>query len=76
MTNRHISDLFQDRQKRAVEMVVASHLKTVGLPSWTANADGLNKLPLTMYNRNYGGFDRWRIHSELLNALLNRKIVT
>ena len=29
-------------------------------------------LPTTMYNRNYGGFDYVRIHSELLKAVLNR----
>ena len=29
---------------------------------------------LTMYNRNYGGFDYVRIHSELLTSVLNRKI--
>ncbi len=28
----------------------------------------------TMYNRNYGGFDYVRIHSELLTSLLNRKL--
>ena len=28
-----------------------------------------------MYNRNYGGFDYVRIHSELLNAVLNPKII-
>gem|GEM_PF-795406 len=27
----------------------------------------------TMYNRNYGGFDYVRIHSELLTPVLNRK---
>ncbi len=27
-----------------------------------------------MYNRNYGGFDYVRIHSELLTPVLNRKI--
>jgi hypothetical protein len=27
----------------------------------------------TMYNRNYGGFDYVRIHSELLTSVLNRK---
>ncbi len=32
-----------------------------------------NDLP-TMYNRNYGGFDYVRIHSELLTAVLNRKL--
>jgi len=26
----------------------------------------------TMYNRNYGGFDYVRIHSELLKPVLNR----
>ena len=29
-----------------------------------------------MYNRNYGGFDYVRIHSELLTSVLNRKTVT
>jgi len=29
-----------------------------------------------MYNRNYGGFDYVRIHSELQKSVLNRKIVT
>ena len=29
-----------------------------------------------MYNRNYGGFDYVRIHSELLKPVLNRKINT
>jgi len=28
----------------------------------------------TMYNRNYGGFDYVRIHSELLRPVLNRKL--
>ncbi len=28
-----------------------------------------------MYNRNYGGFDYVRIHSELLKSVINRKIV-
>ncbi len=28
-----------------------------------------------MYNRNYGGFDYVRIHSELQASVLNRKIV-
>ena len=28
-----------------------------------------------MYNRNYGGFDSVRIHSELLTSVLNRKII-
>jgi len=28
----------------------------------------------TMYNRNYGGFDYVRIHSELLKSVLNRKL--
>ncbi|ASO05414.1 hypothetical protein AREALGSMS7_01952 [Arenibacter algicola] len=27
-----------------------------------------------MYNRNYGGFDYVRIHSELLKSVLNRKL--
>ncbi len=27
----------------------------------------------TMYNRNYGGFDYVRIHSELLKPVSNRK---
>ncbi|SHK36139.1 hypothetical protein SAMN05216293_0884 [Flagellimonas taeanensis] len=27
-----------------------------------------------MYNRNYGGFDYVRIHSELLTSVLNRKL--
>ena len=31
-----------------------------------------NDLP-TMYNRNYGGFDYVRIHSELQASVLNRK---
>ena len=35
----------------------------------------LNKVLLaTMYNRNYGGFDYVRIHSELLKSVLNRKL--
>ena len=29
-----------------------------------------------MYNRNYGGFDCVRIHSELLTSVLNRKLLT
>jgi len=29
-----------------------------------------------MYNHNYGGFEYVRIHSELLNAVLDRKTVT
>ncbi len=29
-----------------------------------------------MYNRNYGGFDYVRIHSELLKFVPNRKTVT
>ena len=29
-----------------------------------------------MYNRNYGGFDYVRIHSELLTPVLNRKSLT
>ena len=29
-----------------------------------------------MYNRNYGGFDYVRIHSELLTSVLNRKLLT
>ena len=29
-----------------------------------------------MYNRNYGGFDYVRIHSELLKSVLNRKLLT
>ena len=29
-----------------------------------------------MYNRNYGGFDYVRIHSELLKSVPNRKKVT
>jgi len=34
----------------------------------------VNKILLaTMYNRNYGGFDYVRIHSELLTSVLNRK---
>jgi len=32
-----------------------------------------NEMP-TMYNRNYGGFDYVRIHSELLTSVLNRKL--
>ena len=28
-----------------------------------------------MYNRNYGGFDYVRIHSELLKPVLNPKII-
>ena len=28
----------------------------------------------TMYNRNYGGFDYVRIHSELLKSVPNRKL--
>ena len=32
------------------------------------------KLRTTMYNRNYGGFDYVRIHSELLKSVLNRKL--
>ncbi|PTX62303.1 hypothetical protein DFQ11_1393 [Winogradskyella epiphytica] len=28
----------------------------------------------TMYNRNYGGFDYVRIHSELLTSVPNRKL--
>src|SRR5690606_25875838 len=32
------------------------------------------KLMPTMHNRNYGGFDYVRIHSELLTSVLNRKI--
>ena len=36
----------------------------------------LKKLPTTMYNRNYGGFDYVRIHSELRASVLNRKTVT
>ncbi len=28
-----------------------------------------------MYNRNYGGFDYVRIHSELLTPVLNRKLM-
>ena len=31
---------------------------------------------VTMYNRNYGGFDYVRIHSELRASVLNRKLVT
>ena len=31
------------------------------------------KLRTTMYNRNYGGFDYVRIHSELQALVLNRK---
>ena len=27
-----------------------------------------------MYNRNYGGFDYVRIHSELLRLVFNRKV--
>ncbi len=27
-----------------------------------------------MYNRNYGGFDYVRIHSELLKSVTNRKL--
>ena len=34
-----------------------------------------NDLP-TMYNRNYGGFDYVRIHSELQASVLNQKTVT
>ena len=30
----------------------------------------------TMYNRNYGGFDYVRIHSELLTSVLNRKTLS
>ena len=29
----------------------------------------------TMYNRNYGGFDYIRIHSELLRLVFNPKII-
>ena len=29
-----------------------------------------------MYNRNYGGFDYVRIHSELQKSVLNQKTVT
>ena len=29
-----------------------------------------------MYNRNYGGFDYVRIHSELLTLVPNRKLLT
>jgi hypothetical protein len=35
---------------------------------------GNKKRVVTMYNRNYGGFDYVRIHSELLTSVLNRKI--
>ena len=28
----------------------------------------------TMYNRNYGGFDYVRIHSELRASVINRKL--
>ena len=28
----------------------------------------------TMYNRNYGGLDYVRIHSELLDTVLNQKL--
>ena len=34
------------------------------------------KRTTTMYNRNYGGFDFVRIHSELLKLVLNRKLLT
>ena len=33
------------------------------------------KLGTTMYNRNYGGFDYVRIHSELLRLVSNPKII-
>jgi hypothetical protein len=33
------------------------------------------KLMPTMHNRNYGGFDYVRIHSELLTPVLNRKLM-
>jgi len=33
------------------------------------------KLGTTMYNRNYGGFDYVRIHSELQASVLNQKLV-
>ncbi len=33
-------------------------------------------LRTTIYNRNYGGFDYVRIHSELLKSVLNLKIIT
>ncbi|RBP25586.1 hypothetical protein DFR65_1261 [Oceanihabitans sediminis] len=36
----------------------------------------LKKRHTTMYNRNYGGFDCVRIHSELLTSVLNRKSLT
>ncbi len=36
----------------------------------------IKKLLATMYNRNYGGFDYVRIHSELLTPVLNRKLLT
>ena len=36
----------------------------------------LMKIKLKMYNRNYGGFDYVRIHSELLTLVLNRKTLT
>ena len=39
------------------------------------NLDENNEMP-TMYNRNYGGFDYVRIHSELLTLVLNRKTLS
>ncbi|WP_342157215.1 hypothetical protein [Joostella sp. CR20] len=36
-------------------------------------SDYKNRL-VTLYNRNYGGFDYVRIHSELLTVVLNRKL--
>jgi hypothetical protein len=36
----------------------------------------IKKREITMYNRNYGGFDYVRIHSELQTSVLNLKIVT
>ncbi|SNQ42517.1 conserved hypothetical protein [Cellulophaga lytica] len=39
--------------------------------------NGMNKKRYTtMHNRNYGGFDYVRIHSELLTSVLNRKLLT
>ena len=38
--------------------------------------NGIKKRATTMYNRNYGGFDYVRIHSELLTPVLNRKSLT
>jgi hypothetical protein len=34
----------------------------------------MKKRTTTMYNRNYGGFDYVRTHSELRASVLNRKL--